>query len=119
MQVRPGEPVYAQVNRDKKRSRGAGGEGGQFDAQDYSDHAHHWAVQDNSGQNLDTSGGDRNQQQPPAGDSGCEEIIFITLIGKKPCSVILFWVEASVLLVEKILEPNWFESMQIEAVNEE
>ena len=24
-QVRPGEPVYAQVNRDKKRSRGAGG----------------------------------------------------------------------------------------------
>jgi len=67
--VRPGEPVYAQVNRDKKRSRGAGGEGGQFDAQDYSDHAHHWAVQDNSGQNLDTSGGDRSQQQPPAGDS--------------------------------------------------
>jgi len=67
--VRPGEPVYAQVNRDKKRSRGAGGEGGQFDNQDYSEHAHHWAVQDTSGNTLDTSGGDRSQQQPPAGDS--------------------------------------------------
>ena len=57
--------MYAQVNRDKKRSRGAGGEPGQFDGQDYSDHAHHWAVQDNSGQTLDTSGGDRSQQQQP------------------------------------------------------
>ena len=68
MQVRPGEPVYAQVNRDKKRSRG-GGEGGQFGNQDYSDLPPYWGVQDNSGQNLDSSGGDRTHQQPPAGDS--------------------------------------------------
>ena len=60
--------MYAQVNREKKRSRGAGGDQGQFDGGDYSDHAHHWTVTDSGGQTLDTSG-DRNQQQPPAGDS--------------------------------------------------
>ena len=53
--VRPGEPVYAQVNRDKKKSsRGMGGpsdhpmglyhgaNGG--GAGDYSEHADHWRV---------------------------------------------------------------------------
>ena len=52
-QVRPGEPVYAQVNRDKKKSsrmgpsdpmglyHGANGGGG---AGDYSEHADHWRV---------------------------------------------------------------------------
>jgi len=57
--VRPGEPVYAQVNRDKKR-----GSRTDHDNNDYSDR--HWAVQDNGGHLLDNSGG---QQQPPAGDS--------------------------------------------------
>jgi len=46
-----------------------GGEGGQFENQDYSDLPPYWGVQDNSGQNLDSSGGDRTHQQPPAGDS--------------------------------------------------
>jgi len=59
--VRPGEPVYAQVNRDKKRSRGPDSNA---DHSDYSDHAHHWTVQDNSGHTLDSGGA-----QPPAGDS--------------------------------------------------
>jgi len=62
--VRPGEPVYAQVNRDKKRSRGGemGGVG------DYTDHAHHWVVHDNNGAVLDGQGGAQHQQ-PQGGDS--------------------------------------------------
>jgi len=59
--VRPGEPVYAQVNREsKKRSRGPGDNGvvGPADLSDYSDHARHWTVQDSSsGVQLDTSNG--------------------------------------------------------------
>ena len=51
LQVRPGEPVYAQVNRDKKRSRG----GPDMAGYDYSDHAQHWVIQDNAGNILDTS----------------------------------------------------------------
>lgn len=54
--VRPGEPVYAQVNRDKKRSRGGVGPG-DVSGYDYSEHAHHWMVQDNGGAVLDTSHG--------------------------------------------------------------
>lgn len=60
--VRPGEPVYAQVNRDKKRSRGPGDSNP--DHSDYSDHAHHWTVQDGAGHTLDQGGA-----QPAAGDS--------------------------------------------------
>ncbi len=48
-QVRPGEPVYAQVNRDKKRSRGPGGLG------DYGEAGHHWVVSDQGGRVLDNS----------------------------------------------------------------
>ena len=33
LQVRPGEPVYAQVNRDKKRVRGGEGGAGEFPGQ--------------------------------------------------------------------------------------
>ena len=62
VQVRPGEPVYAQVNRDKKRSRGPGDSNP--DHSDYSDHAHHWTVQDGAGHTLDQGGA-----QPAAGDS--------------------------------------------------
>ena len=54
--MRPGEPVYAQVNRDKKRSRGGVGPG-DVSGYDYSEHAHHWMVQDNGGAVLDTSHG--------------------------------------------------------------
>ena len=63
-QVRPGEPVYAQVNRDKKRSRGGemGGVGG-----DYGEHAHHWLVQDGNGALLDGQAG--HHQPPQGGDS--------------------------------------------------
>ena len=39
LQVRPGEPVYAQVNRDKKRSRGSEMGGGGVG--DYGDHSQH------------------------------------------------------------------------------
>jgi len=62
--VRPGEPVYAQVNRDKKRSRGGemGGVGG-----DYGEHAHHWLVQDGNGALLDGQAG--HHQPPQGGDS--------------------------------------------------
>lgn len=31
------------MNRDKKRGRGNGGEGGQWEGGDYSEHALHWA----------------------------------------------------------------------------
>ena len=62
LQVRPGEPVYAQVNRDKKRSRGGEMGGG---AGDYGEHAHHWVVHDNNGAVLDGQGG--GQHQPPQG----------------------------------------------------
>merc|ERR1719245_1162567 len=55
--VRPGEPVYAQVNRDQKRSRGGGGPEMGAGFNDYSgvEHGHHWMVQDNGGTVLDTS----------------------------------------------------------------
>jgi len=57
--VRPGEPVYAQVNRDqKKRSRGGGGPemgGGGYNDYSGAEHGHHWMVQDNGGAVLDTS----------------------------------------------------------------
>jgi hypothetical protein len=51
VQVRPGEPVYAQVNRDRKRSKG--GLEGPPDNLDYSDR--HWQTQ--------------QPPQPAAGDS--------------------------------------------------
>jgi len=69
---RPGEPVYAQVNRDKKRSRGGeGGPGGYqgggydqgFNDGDYSDQ--HWTVNDTQGQQLDAV----QPQTNAAGDS--------------------------------------------------
>ena len=55
LQVRPGEPVYAQVNREKKRSRGGeAGHPGQGYA-DYGDHGQHWVVTEgNGGAVLDT-----------------------------------------------------------------
>lgn len=57
--MRPGEPVYAQVNRDqKKRSRGGGGPemgGGGYNDYSGAEHGHHWMVQDNGGAVLDTS----------------------------------------------------------------
>ena len=66
LQVRPGEPVYAQVNRDKKRSRGSEMGGGPAD---YGDHAQHWLVQDTNGAVLDGhgGGGGGGQHQPPQG----------------------------------------------------
>ena len=74
MQVRPGEPVYAQVNREKKRSRGGADESpggyppdGRYHDGDYSDHGLHWSVNDQSGHQLDTSG--QGQGQNSAGDS--------------------------------------------------
>ena len=66
LQVRPGEPVYAQVNRDKKRSRGSEMGGG--GAADYGDHSQHWLVQDTNGAVLDGhGGGGGGQHQPPQG----------------------------------------------------
>ena len=67
LQVRPGEPVYAQVNRDKKRSRGS--EMGAGGAGDYGDHSHHWLVQDTNGAVLDGHGGGGGHQPPQGGDS--------------------------------------------------
>ena len=56
--------MYAQVNRDKKRSSHS--QPDHHDHQDnYSDHARHWAVQDNQAAALETSGA----SQPSAGDS--------------------------------------------------
>ena len=54
-QVRPGEPVYAQVNRDKKKNSRNHSENPQMmmHYSDYSEHADHWQQQ----QQL--------QQQPP------------------------------------------------------
>jgi len=60
--IQPGEPVYAQVNRDKKRSSHSNPADQSDPAADYSEHNRHWAVQDNSA--LENSG-----SQPPAGDS--------------------------------------------------
>ncbi len=80
-QVRPGEPVYAQVNRDKKKnSRGPvhpqDPQQQQQMYQNYAEHADHWQVQNHQQQALDGSAG-QQQQQPgaaapggtPAGDS--------------------------------------------------
>ena len=70
LQVRPGEPVYAQVNRDKKRSRGSEMGGGGVG--DYGDHSHHWVVQDTNGAVLDGHGGGGGggpHQPPQGGDS--------------------------------------------------
>ena len=77
LQVLPGEPVYAQVNRDKKKnSRGP------LDAmqapqqqqqqlppgyQDYGDHQDHWQVANHQGVPMDA--GQQQQQQQAAGDS--------------------------------------------------
>merc|ERR1719382_2181378 len=71
--VRPGEPVYAQVNRDKKRVRGGAGDGSGWEGADYSEHALHWSQaqgQGPQGQQGPHQGLDHEQRQQTAGQAG-------------------------------------------------
>merc|ERR1719242_53050 len=71
--VRPGEPVYAQVNRDKKRVRGGAGDGSGWEGADYSEHALHWSQaqgQGPQGQQGLHQGLDHEQRQQTAGQAG-------------------------------------------------
>merc|ERR1719348_1833973 len=67
--VRPGEPVYAQVNRDKKRVRGGAGDGGGWDGADYSEHALHWSQQQQQGQ-AGPQGQQGSHEQQAGGEGG-------------------------------------------------
>merc|ERR1712223_933317 len=67
--VRPGEPVYAQVNRDKKRVRGGAGDGGGWDGADYSEHALHWSQQQQQGQ-PGPQGQQGSHEHQAAGEGG-------------------------------------------------
>jgi len=72
--VRPGEPLYAQVNREKKKSgRQMEDPGQQVAYQNYAEHADHWQVAANhhGGAPLDGSGNGQpgGQHGQQAGDS--------------------------------------------------
>jgi hypothetical protein len=70
--VRPGEPVYAQVNRDKKRVRGGAGDGAGWEGADYSEHALHWSQAQGQGpQGQGPQGHEEQRQgQQTAGQAG-------------------------------------------------
>jgi len=65
--VRPGEPVYAQVNRDKKRVRGGAGDGSGWEGADYSEHALHWSQAQGQG---GPQGPHEEPRQQTAGQAG-------------------------------------------------
>ena len=75
LQVLPGEPVYAQVNRDKKKNSRGPQDAMQAQQQqlppgyqDYGDHQDHWQVANHQGVPMD-AGQQQQQQQQAAGDS--------------------------------------------------
>ena len=78
-QVRPGEPVYAQVNRDQKKKNSRPVQGDPTQQQqllmhygDYSEHADHWQQQTNPQQTPPQQQQQQHIHGPaaaPAGDS--------------------------------------------------
>jgi hypothetical protein len=74
-QVLPGEPVYAQVNRERKRTtRGAqdqmlAPQQAGLGYHDYSEHADHWQVANHLEQHTGANGRPQQQQQQQPGSA--------------------------------------------------